>query len=157
MAVMLYFCSVTDAIALSSRCVNNYVTTYSFGFFAIVIYHCNKLRTKQNIFDGLPSAKLQQAVDFINEHLGENLSLTEIAAQVDMSQFYFCRLFKQSVGMTPHKYLIQQRVERAKSLLKQREYEIVDIAADCGFANPSHFAKCFRQYTGVSPQQFRSI
>jgi AraC family transcriptional regulator len=120
-------------------------------------FYTTRQHTLREYTDGLSSAKLQQAIDFINEHLGENLSLTEIAAQVDMSQFYFCRLFKQSVGTTPHKYLIQQRVERSKSLLRQRECSIVDIAADCGFANPSHFAKCFRKYTGVSPQQFRSI
>jgi AraC family transcriptional regulator len=120
-------------------------------------FYTTRQHTLREYTDGLPPAKLKKAIDYINEHLGEDLSLTEIAAQVDMSQFYFCRLFKQSVGTTPHKYLIQQRVERSKSLLKQRECTIVDIAADCGFANPSHFAKCFRQHTGVSPQQFRSI
>lgn len=107
--------------------------------------------------DGMSPTKLKQAIDYINEYLGEDLSLAEIAARVDMSQYYFCRLFKQSVGMTPHKYLMQQRVERSKSLLQQRELSIVDIASACGFANPSHFAKCFRQYTGISPQQFRSM
>jgi AraC family transcriptional regulator len=117
--------------------------------------------TRQHSFreyaDGLPSAKLKRAMAYINEHLGADLSLTVIAAQVDMSHYYFCRLFKQSVGMTPHQYLIQQRVERSKLLLRQPEYKIVDIAADCGFANPSHFAKCFRKYTGISPQQSRSM
>jgi AraC family transcriptional regulator len=119
-------------------------------------FYTTRQHTLREYTDGLPPARLKQALDYINEHLGEDLSLTKIAAQVDMSQFYFCRLFKQSVGMTPHKYLIQQRVERAKFLLMQRELTIFDIAADCGFANPSHFAKCFRQHTGVSPQQFRS-
>jgi AraC family transcriptional regulator len=120
-------------------------------------FYTTRQHTLREYSDGLSSAKLNQAIDYINEHLGEDLSLTKIAAQVDMSQFYFCRLFKQSVGITPHKYLLQQRVERSKSLLRQRELTIFDIAADCGFANPSHFAKCFRQHTGVSPQQFRSL
>jgi AraC family transcriptional regulator len=120
-------------------------------------FYTTRQHTLREYPDGLPPARLKQAIDYINDHLEEDLSLTEIAAQVDMSQFYFCRLFKQSMGITPHKYLIQQQVERAKSLLMQRELTIFDIAADCGFANPSHFAKCFRQHTGVSPQQFRSI
>jgi AraC family transcriptional regulator len=107
--------------------------------------------------DGLSKVKLGQAIDYINEHLNQNLTLTEIAVEVDMSQYYFCRLFKQSIRMTPHQYLIQQRVERSKPLLKQPETRIVDIANQCGFANPSHFAKCFRQRVGISPQQFRSI
>jgi AraC family transcriptional regulator len=120
-------------------------------------FYTTRQHTLREYTDGLPPAKFKRAMDYINEHLGEDLSLTKIAAQVDMSQYYFCRLFKQSVGITPHKYLIQQRVERAKSLLRQRELTILDIAADCGFANPSHFAKYFRRYTGVSPQQFRSM
>jgi AraC family transcriptional regulator len=107
--------------------------------------------------DGLSKVQIQQAIEYINEHLHRNLTLTEIATELDMSQYYFCRLFKQSIGMTPHQYLIQQRVERSKQLLKQPEQNIVDIAAQCGFANPSHFARCFRQRVGISPQQFRSI
>jgi AraC family transcriptional regulator len=107
--------------------------------------------------DGLSKVKIGQAIEYINEHLDRNLTLTEIAVEVDMSQYYFCRLFKQSIGMTPHQYLIQQRVERSKPLLKQPEAKIIDIATQCGFANPSHFAKCFRQRVGISPQQFRSI
>jgi AraC family transcriptional regulator len=107
--------------------------------------------------DGLSKVKLSQAIEYINEHLTRNLTLTEIAVEVEMSQYYFCRLFKQSIGMTPHQYLIQQRVEKSKPLLKQPEAKILNIANQCGFANPSHFAKCFRQRVGISPQQFRSI
>ncbi len=107
--------------------------------------------------DGLSKVQIQQSIEYINENLYRNLTLTEIATELDMSQYYFGRLFKQSIGMTPHQYLIQQRVERSKQLLKQPEKKIVNIATECGFANPSHFAKCFRQRMGVSPQQFRSI
>jgi AraC family transcriptional regulator len=105
--------------------------------------------------DGLSKRKLKQAIEYIQEHLGENLSLSEIAYELDMSQYYFCRLFKQSTGMSPHKYLISQRVERAKHLLRQPGRKITSVALDCGFANQSHFAKCFHQYTGMNPKQFR--
>jgi AraC family transcriptional regulator len=120
-------------------------------------FYTTRQHSLREYADGLSSLRLKRAVEYINEHLGENLSLTTIAEQVDMSHYYFCRLFKQSVGVTPHQYLIQQRVEKSKSLLRQRELTIFDIAADCGFANPSHFAKCFRRYIGISPQQFRSM
>jgi AraC family transcriptional regulator len=113
------------------------------------------MSTKKEV--GLSASKLQQAIGYINEHLHLNLTLTEIATELEMSQYYFCRLFKQSIGMTPHQYLIQQRVEQSKQLLKQPETKIIDIAHQCGFANPSHFARCFRQRMGISPQQFRSI
>ncbi len=107
--------------------------------------------------DGLPKHRLKQAIEYINEHLDRDLSLEEIATKLDMSQFYFCRLFKQSTGLTPHRYLIRQRVEKSKQLLKQTELNINEIALECGFANPSHFAKWFRQLTGISPRQFRQM
>jgi AraC family transcriptional regulator len=106
--------------------------------------------------DGLSKQKLKQAVDYINAHLGEDLSLSAIASELGMSQYYFCHLFKQSTGMSPHQYLMRQRIERAKHLLKQREQTILSVAMACGFANQSHFAKCFRQYTGINPKQFRN-
>jgi AraC family transcriptional regulator len=107
--------------------------------------------------DGLPKYKLKQALEYMNVHLSENISLATIADELGISQYYFCRLFKQSTGMTPHAYLIQQRVERSKQLLRLKEYSMLDIAIECGFANPSHFAKHFRKHTGISPKQFRML
>jgi AraC family transcriptional regulator len=104
--------------------------------------------------DGLSKQKLKQAVEYIQAHLGEDLSLSAIANELGMSQYYFCRLFKKSTGVSPHQYLIQQRVEKAKHLLKQSERTITSVAMDCGFANQSHFAKCFHQCTGMNPKQF---
>lgn len=106
---------------------------------------------------GLPKHKLKQALKYMNTHLSENVSLAALANELGISQFHFCRLFKQSTGMTPHAYLIQQRVERSKQLLKQGEVTMNDIAIACGFANPSHFAKHFRRHTGISPKQFRMM
>jgi AraC family transcriptional regulator len=107
--------------------------------------------------DGLSKQKLKQAFDYMQAHLGENLSLNEVANDLGMSQYYFCRLFKQSTGVSPHQYLIRQRVEQAKHLLKNPERSITWIALECGFANQSHFAKCFRQHTGMNPNQFRKL
>lgn len=115
----------------------------------------HKLREHE---DGLSKYKLVQAIEYINDHLSENkLSLAAIAAELHMSQYYFCRLFKQATGMTPHQYLIQQRIEHAKQLLRLPELTITRIAIDCGFANQSHFAKYFRLHTGLSPQRFRKL
>ncbi|WP_019503149.1 AraC family transcriptional regulator [Pseudanabaena sp. PCC 6802] len=105
--------------------------------------------------DGMPKQKLRQAIEYIQRHLGEDISLSEIAYELNISQYYFCRLFKQSTGVSPHQYLIRQRVERAKQLLKQPERTITAVAMECGFANQSHFAKCFRACTGMNPNQFR--
>ena len=109
----------------------------------------------QNYEDGLSKQKLRQAVEYIQTHLGENLSLTDIANELGISQYYFCHLFKRSTGMSPHQFLIRQRIDQAKQLLRQPERTITSIAMECGFANQSHFARYFRQYTGLNPNQFR--
>jgi AraC family transcriptional regulator len=118
-------------------------------------HYTSRKHTLRKHETGLSKWQLLNAIAYINEHLGEEVSLAAIAAHLGMSQYYFCRLFKQSTGMTVHQYLTRQRVERAKQLLKQQKMTITAIALECGFANQSHFAKYFRQYTGVSPNQFR--
>lgn len=119
--------------------------------------YCTIKPLLQSHEDGLPPYMLQQAVEYIQSHLAGDVSLNAIATELGISQYYFCRLFKQSVGQTPHAYVIQQRIERSKRLLKQQGITINDISVDCGFANPSHFARCFRRATGLSPKQFRML
>jgi AraC family transcriptional regulator len=115
--------------------------------------------TRKPIFreydDGLSKRQLRQAIDYINSHLDGKPFLNAIANELGMSQYYFCRLFKRSTGMTAHQYLTQQRVERAKQLLRGTQMTITEIALECGFTHQSHFAKYFRQSTGVTPNQFR--
>ncbi len=117
--------------------------------------------TQKNVLradpQGLSASTLNLAIEYINAHLSEDISLVALAAELGVSQYYLCQSFKRSIGMTPHKYLIQQRVERSQQLLQQPDLSILDIAVACGFANSSHFAKCFRQQIGISPTEFRSI
>jgi AraC family transcriptional regulator len=105
--------------------------------------------------DGLPKYKLQQATDYIQAYLDRDIKLADLANTVRMSPYYFCRLFKQSMSMTPHQYVIQQRVERAKQLLKQPNALIADVALQCGFAHQSHLSQHFRRLVGMSPKTFQ--
>jgi AraC family transcriptional regulator len=105
---------------------------------------------------GLPLYQLQQVLDYIDAHLTENLQLATLAQLLDLSQFHFSRLFKQSLGISPYQYLIQQRVERAQQLLQGRDRAITDIALDCGFSSSSHLSKQFRQVTGMTPTAYRA-
>ena len=83
------------------------------------------------------------------------MKLTDLAAVARMSQFHFSRLFKQSMGMSAHQYILQQRVERAKQLLKHSKVAIAEIALQCGFNSQSHLGKYFRKFTGVTPSKYR--
>lgn len=93
-----------------------------------------------------------KVIEYINEHLQYNLRLAEIAAIAKFCEFYFCRLFKQSMNMSVHQYVIQQRVERAKQLLLQGQMPIIDVAYKSGFANQSYLNLHFKRLTGVTPK-----
>jgi AraC family transcriptional regulator len=91
-------------------------------------------------------------MDYINDYLERELSLNELAAIAQMSQCHFCRAFRQSTGRSPHQYLIQQRVERAKQLLKQGAMTIAEVAIACGFTHQSHLQRHFKRLTGMTPK-----
>lgn len=104
---------------------------------------------------GLSPYQLSQVFDYIDAHLDQNLKLEDLARLLDISQFHFSRLFKQSLGLSPYQYLIEQRIEKAKQLLKQSNYSIIDIALNCGYSSHSHLSKQFRQVTGMTPKAYR--
>ncbi len=105
---------------------------------------------------GLPQRQLSQVLGYINDHLEQDIKLADLAGMLGMSQFHFSHLFKQSIGTAPYQYLIQQRVEQAKLLLRQTDRSIVDIAFLCGFNSHSHLSKQFRQLTGTTPKAYRA-
>lgn len=105
---------------------------------------------------GLPPHHLRKILDYIDAHLDQDIRLEALAQLLKMSQFHFSRLFKQSIGLSPYRYLIQQRIERAKTLLKHTDQSIVEIALNCGFNSHSHLSKQFRQVTGITPKAYRA-
>jgi AraC family transcriptional regulator len=106
---------------------------------------------------GLPQRQLRQVLDYIHDHLDQDIKLADLAALLTMSRFHFSHLFKLSIGISPYQYLLQQRIERAKQLLKQSDQSIMNIAFLCGFNSHSHLSKQFRQFTGITPKTFRKI
>ncbi|MGF1487247.1 MAG: helix-turn-helix domain-containing protein [Prochloraceae cyanobacterium] len=103
---------------------------------------------------GLSRRDLKKVVDYIEANLDLDLSLQDLANLVHISPHYFSSLFKQSTGLTPHKYVIKTRIELAKTLLLQRKTTIADIAKTVGFANQSHLNLHFKRQVGVTPKQF---
>ena len=104
---------------------------------------------------GLSQRQLSQVLSYLQDHLHQDIKLADLATFLNMSQFHFNHLFKQSMGTTPYQYLLQQRIERAKQWLKESNYSIMEIAFLCGFNSHSHLTKQFRQITGITPKAYR--
>jgi AraC family transcriptional regulator len=106
---------------------------------------------------GLANYQLQEILDYIHEHLTEDLSLAAIAIMAGMGVHHFGNLFKRATGLSPYQYVIQQRLARAKELLKDRERSIVDIAIQSGFANQSHLTRLFSKHLSITPKKYREL
>jgi AraC family transcriptional regulator len=102
----------------------------------------------------LADEDLQRVTAFIEEHLGDSVSLVHLSELVGYSADHFARLFKRAFGSTPYQYVLERRVERAKSLLRG-ESPIAEIALLCGFASQSHLHTAFKARTGVTPNLYR--
>jgi AraC-like DNA-binding protein len=105
---------------------------------------------------GLPAFKRRRVVEFIEAHLDRPINLARLAAVVHLSPFHFHRQFKRATGSTPHQYIVQKRIERAKALLSDSQLPLVEVAAQAGFANQSHFGSTFRKVTSMTPRRFRN-
>lgn len=106
----------------------------------------------------LSGHRLKQVLSFIEDQLAEDLSLDQIASIADLSPSHLKTLFRQTMGVPVHQYVIQRRVERARTLISQGHLTMAEIAATCGFAHQSHLARHIRRATGLPPgiirQQF---
>ena len=104
---------------------------------------------------GYSRRSLERATDYINDNLSQKLTLTEIAEAAHMSPHHFARSFKKDTGLSPHRYVIRQRVERAKALLAHTDLTVFEVARAVGFANHSHLSSHVRRHLGVSPGALR--
>jgi AraC family transcriptional regulator len=99
--------------------------------------------------------RLREACEWMMERLDSPLSIAEVAAQVDMASGYFARAFRKSTGQPPHQWLMRQRVDRAKTLLRTPNLALVEIASMCGFTDQSHLTRIFRRLEGMTPGRWR--
>ncbi|HEV8485519.1 MAG TPA: AraC family transcriptional regulator [Blastocatellia bacterium] len=106
---------------------------------------------------GLSDRRLRQVLSYIEEHLSQDISLGDIAAVAGLSVSHFKSLFRESVGLPAHQYLIRRRVDRAKSLLHEGKLSVSQIALETGFAHQSHLAHHMRRVLGVSPKKLRAM
>ncbi|GGF49815.1 AraC family transcriptional regulator [Aliidongia dinghuensis] len=104
---------------------------------------------------GLSRSHERRAKEFLTRHTTDEVSIAAVATECGLSRSYFIRAFRKTTGKTPHKWLLDWRVARAKQLLADREMPIAEIAAECGFADQSHLTRAFRNLIGVPPGAWR--
>jgi AraC family transcriptional regulator len=134
----------TLALKLTERVVNNYSSDAR-------PYGTNDAGRR------LDERRLRRVLDYIAAHIDEDVSLHDLADAACFSAFHFSRVFAATIGMPPHRYLSQLRLERAKTLLSLGQTPICDIALTCCFSSQSNFTRAFRRATGSTPMAYRRL
>jgi AraC family transcriptional regulator len=106
---------------------------------------------------GLRSSSLQRVHSFIANNLGGPIGVDDLAGVANMSPCHFAHMFKRSMGMPPHSYIMQERVQLAKVLIVEGNLALADVAAQAGFSTHCHFSDVFRRHTGMTPSAFREL
>src|SRR5712672_1839409 len=122
---------------------------------ALVNGYAVRHRSVQTHRGGLGSARLRRIKEFVDAKIEDELTLCQMAQAVELSTAYFSRMFRKSTGESPHQFLMRQRVERAKEMLRFADGRVMDVAVACGFKSQQHFAQVFRHVCGASPTEYR--
>ena len=104
---------------------------------------------------GIPPRRLVRVVEYIRNNLDKPLAVSALSRMAEMSQSHFSKLFKLSTGLAPHQFVLQERINRSKELLRQDNAKIVDVALGVGFENQAHFTTVFGNFVGMTPRQFQ--
>jgi AraC family transcriptional regulator len=126
---------------------------------ALLAYLAGRYASSRHLDDSeTPLSRDQKRglVDYIRANLTSNISVTELAGLVQMSPSHFARVFKASFGVTPYRFVMQERIEGAKDMLASAKLSASQVAMAFGFSSQSHFVKVFRQFTGVTPKQYKA-
>lgn len=107
--------------------------------------------------NGLAPWQAQRTISLIDRHLERGPRVTELAANVRLSQAHFSRAFKGVFGRSPQQFILERRVERAKGLMLTTPRRLCEIAQACGFADQAHFSRAFRKRVGLPPNAWRRI
>ncbi|MBQ9611864.1 MAG: response regulator [Lachnospiraceae bacterium] len=98
---------------------------------------------------------INRAIIYIKEHFAENIDLEDVSRNINISPYYFSRLFKQETGENFIEFLTYTRIQKAKEYLSNPDYSIKEVCSMCGYADPNYFSRIFRKYEGVSPSEYR--
>jgi len=104
---------------------------------------------------GLSPSRLNRMLEYIHAHLDERVELSKLADVAGLNVYHFARAFKQSTGESPHQFVLRQRIEHAKQLLRRPQLSVIEASVRTGFVDQSHFSKVFRRMVGVAPSEYR--
>ncbi|HYV73956.1 MAG TPA: helix-turn-helix domain-containing protein [Candidatus Binatia bacterium] len=122
---------------------------------ALVDAYAGQNRSVRELRGGLGPARLRLVKELVHAKMEDELTLAEMAKSAELSPAHFSRMFRKSTGETPHQFVLRQRVERAKEMLREAEMRVLDVAVACGFKTQQHFARVFRRICGASPTEYR--
>jgi AraC family transcriptional regulator len=122
---------------------------------ALVKDRAARHRLVQMYRGGLGSARLRKIKELVQAKMEDDLGLDEMAQSVGLSTAHFGRMFRKSTGETPHQFVLRQRIERAKRMLRAPNARVLDVAVACGFKTQQHFAQVFRDVCRISPTEYR--
>ena len=120
-----------------------------------ILLEAAKLLGSHRTFE--PEQVVQSTIEFMKAHLGETISIEDVADAVRCSRAKLFEVFKDSTGMTPNDYWLRLRIDRAQQLLANSNLSITAIAMECGFSTSQYFSTVFRKYAGVSPSDYRFV
>jgi len=105
---------------------------------------------------GLAPFRLRRVIKLIEANLERDLTLQELADAAGLSISHFSRMFRSSTSLSPHQFILHQRVQKAGELIRRSNFRVFDIASACGFKTQQHFARTFRRVYGVNPTEYRN-
>lgn len=133
--------------------VFNNKDTYDVALLGTII---EKLHAGKESIKSRENALIKTIVTYVDENLFSDISIEQIAENLNISYYYMCHVFKEKYGMTVNEFRNQKRLEKAMKLLASENEKISNVAIACGFNNVSYFTEAFRKITGVSPTAFRT-
>jgi AraC family transcriptional regulator len=105
----------------------------------------------------LETTRLKRVLDYVEAHFADAIGLADLAAEARLSEYHFARLFRETIGVSPHRYVTFRRVQEAQRWLERSQSPLSEIASATGFSSQAKFAQVFRSLTGLSPREYRAL
>ena len=110
-----------------------------------------------SVLHALGDRRLQRVLEFVDDNLQNPICLADLAAIANLSRFYFSRTFRETTGLSPHRFVRERRLEKAKQLVVEGKAGLTEIAAICNFSSQASFTRAFTRLVGLSPAKYRQL